>query len=30
VIIRLQPHFQIDQIDAMLKLVTTVHRSEQR
>ena len=30
VIMRLQPHFQLDQIDATLKLVTTVHRSEQR
>jgi type VI secretion system ImpC/EvpB family protein len=30
VIMRLQPHFQLDQIDASLKLVTTVHRSEQR
>jgi len=30
VIMRLQPHFQIDQIDTTLKLVTTVHRSEQR
>jgi type VI secretion system protein ImpC len=30
VIMRLQPHFQLDQIDATLKLVTTVHRSDQR
>lgn len=30
VIMRLQPHFQIDQIDTMLKLTTTIHRGEQR
>jgi preprotein translocase subunit SecD len=30
VIMRLQPHFQLDQIDATLKLVTMLHRAEQR
>jgi predicted component of type VI protein secretion system len=30
VIMRLQPHFQLEHIDTTLKLVTTIHRSDQR